>query len=100
MMSETETAPRTATDTETVNEMGALATIDESYTVQLCKVIRMDHCGAGDRSQTQGGCSVLARATERNSRDVDQPFGIRNKKKQYNLHGDTDGEWPSGCQKC
>jgi len=76
MTSGTETAPRTESDTETVTETGALATIDESFTVQLRKVIRMDHCGAGDGSQTQGGRSVLARATERKSRDGDQPFGI------------------------
>jgi hypothetical protein len=47
-----ETAITTAT--ETVNgaetETRALATIDYSDPAQLRKVIRVDHCGAGDRS--------------------------------------------------
>ena len=56
----------------------------------------MDHCGAGDGSRTQGGRSVLARATERKRRDWDQPFGILNKKKKKSLDGDTEGERSGG----
>ena len=93
---ETETAMRTATDTETETETGALGTNDWSDPAQLRKVIRVDHCGAGDGSRMQGGSSVLARATERKRRDCDQPFSIQNKKKQKSLYGDTEGEWPGG----
>jgi len=56
----------------------------------------VDDCGAEDRSQTQGRCSVLARATERKTRDCEQPFGIQNKKKKKSLDGDTEGEWSGG----
>ena len=54
----------------------------------------MDHRGAGDGSRTQGGHSVLARATERKTkrRYRDQPFGIRNKKMKKSLDGDTERE--------
>jgi len=73
---ETESATRTATDTETEIGTGARATDDESDPAQLRKVIRMDHCCAGDGSRTEGRGSVFARATERKRRDWDQPFGI------------------------
>jgi hypothetical protein len=46
--SETEPATRSATDTETEIETGALATNDSSYPAHLRKVIRVDHCSAGD----------------------------------------------------
>jgi len=52
----------------------------------------VDHWGAGDRSRTQGGRSVLARATERKRRNWDQPLGIRNKIKKKSLGGDTERE--------
>jgi len=60
---ETEIATVTATETDTETEAGALATNDCSDPAQSCKVIRVDHGGAGNRGRTQGGCSVLARAT-------------------------------------
>jgi hypothetical protein len=62
---ETETATRTASDTESEIETGVLATNNLSDPAQLCKVLRVDHCSTGDGSLTQGGCSVLAQATER-----------------------------------
>jgi len=63
---------------------------------QLHKVVRVDHCGNGDGSRTQGGHSVLARATERTSRYWDQPFSIRKKKKKQCLDCDTERERPGG----
>jgi hypothetical protein len=41
---------------------------------------------------------VLARATERKRkrRCRDQPFSIRNKKKNTSLDGDTEREWLGG----
>jgi len=97
-MAETEidTVTRTATDTETEIGTGARATDDLSDPAQLRKVIRVDHCGAGDGSRTQGGCSVLARATEGKRRDWDQPSGIRNQKMKNSLDRDTEGEWLGG----
>jgi len=85
-MTEAEIATTTATETEA----GALATNDSSDPAQLRKVVRVDHCGAGDGSQTQGGRGVLARATERNGGYWDQQFGIRNKKMKKSLDGDTE----------
>jgi hypothetical protein len=53
---------------------------------------------ARDGSQTQGGRSVLDRATERKRkrRYRDQPFGIRNKNKKQSLDSDTQRERLSG----
>jgi len=93
---ESETATRTATDTETEIGMRARATNDQSDPAQLRKVIQVGHCGTGDGRRTQGGRSVLARATERTRSDWDQPFSIRNKKKKKSLDGDTEGEWFGG----
>jgi hypothetical protein len=93
---ETETVTRTETETETEIGTGARATEDLSDPAQQRKVIRVDHCCAGDESQTQGGRSELARASERKRRDWDQPFGIRNKKKKKSLDGDMEGEWLRG----
>ena len=72
-MAETDvaTATRTATHTETLIETEALTTNDWSDPAQLRKVIQVDHSGAGDGSGTQGGPSVLAKATERKRRDWD-----------------------------
>ena len=95
-MAEIETGTRTATDIETETETGALASHDQSDPAQLGKVIRVDHCGAGDGSRTQGGRSVLARATERKRRNWEQPLGRRNKKKKKRLDGDTERERRSG----
>ena len=61
MMSEAEIATSTASETEA----GTLATNEWSDPAQLRKVVRADHCGAGDWSRTQGGRSLLARAPER-----------------------------------
>jgi len=60
---ETEIATTPATETETETEAGALASNDEIDAAQLRKVIRVDHCGAGNGGRTQGGCSVVASAT-------------------------------------
>jgi len=78
---ETETTTRTATDTETEIGTEALTTNDQRDPAHLRKVIRPDHCGAGDGSRTQRGHCVLASPTESKWRDWDEPFGIRNKKK-------------------
>jgi hypothetical protein len=59
VMTETETATTTATETET--EAGALATNDYSHPAQLRKMIRVDHCGTGEGSQTQGRRSASAK---------------------------------------
>jgi len=75
-MAEIEIATRTATDIGTETETGALAPNDLSHPAQLRKIIRVDDCGAGDGSRTQGGRCALARATERKKRYWDQPFGI------------------------
>jgi len=56
----------------------------------------MAHCGAGDGSRMRGGPRALARATERNGRYWDQPFGIWIKKTTQSLDLDTDGERPGG----
>jgi hypothetical protein len=93
---ETETATGPATDTKTEIETGALDTNNSSDPTQLSKIIQVDDCGAGDRSRTQGGRNVLARATERNRRDWDQPFSIQNKNEKKTFDSDTDGEWPGG----
>ena len=58
----TESATMAATGTET--EAGGRATNDQSDVAQLRQVIRVDHCGDGDRGRTNGGHSVLAGATE------------------------------------
>jgi len=60
---ETEIATMTVTKTETETAVGALLTKDSCDPAQLCKVIRVDHCGAGDGGQTQGGRSMIVRAT-------------------------------------
>jgi len=39
-----------ATETETKTETGALDTNDSSGPAKLRKVVRVDHCGAGDGS--------------------------------------------------
>jgi len=80
VMTETETATTAATETET--DAGALPTNDWSDRAQLRKVIRVNHCGAGDGSRTRGGRSVLGRATESKKRYSDQPFCIRNTKQK------------------
>jgi len=56
VMTQTKTATTaaTATETETEPEAGALATNDQSDPAKPREVIRVDHCGAGDRSRTQG----------------------------------------------
>jgi len=46
------TEPEIATTTATETEAGALATNDSSDPAQLRKVIRVDHCSAGDGSRT------------------------------------------------
>jgi hypothetical protein len=66
MITEAEIASMTPTATET--EAGAMATNDYSDQEQLRKIVRVDHCGAGDGSRTQGGRSVLARAIDRKRR--------------------------------
>jgi hypothetical protein len=63
MMTEIVTTATAETGTEV--ETGALAAINLSDTAQLHKVVRVDHCGAGDQGQMSGGCSVLAGAIER-----------------------------------
>jgi len=95
-VADTETATRTATVSETETETGALATNDLSDPAQLRTIIQIDKCGAGGGSRTQGGRRVLARATERKRTDCDQPFGIRDMKKNKSLHGYTEREWPGG----
>jgi hypothetical protein len=94
MMTEAEIATTTATETET--EVGALPTNDKSNPAQLRKVVRVDHCATGDGSRMQGRRSVLARATERERRYWDQPFGKRKKKKKKSLDSDTERKRPGG----
>jgi len=60
---QTEILTTTVTATESETEVGVLATYDYSDPAQLHKVIRVDHCGTGNGSQTHAGCRVLARAT-------------------------------------
>jgi hypothetical protein len=93
---ETENVSRTATDTETEIETGALATIALSDPAQLRVVIPVDYSGAADGSRMQGGRSVHARATKRNRRDWDQPFGIRNKKNKKSPDSDMEGDLLGG----
>jgi len=56
----------------------------------------VEHCGAGNRGQLQGGCSVLARATKRVRICWDRPFCVRNKIKKNSLDGDPEGEQSGG----
>ena len=64
IMTDAEIPSTTATETEA----GALATSNYSDPAQLPKVIRVDRWLAGDGTRTQGGCSVLARATRTRTR--------------------------------
>jgi hypothetical protein len=96
VMTETETATTAATETETETEAGAMATNDWSDPAQLCKVIRVDHCGVGDGSQMQGGLYELARDIHRKRQNWDNPLGIRNMKKKNSLDDDTERERLSG----
>jgi hypothetical protein len=70
----TETTNMTANEIGT--ETGAQATNDERDQAQLCQVVRVDHCGAADGSQTKGGCTLLSGATERKRWFWDQPLGM------------------------
>jgi len=56
----------------------------------------VDHGGAGDWSEMQGGRSLLARANERKGRYWHSPFSIRNQKNKKSLEGDMEGEQPGG----
>ena len=95
-LAKTKTATTAMTTTETQTEMGALATNDQSDPVQLHKVVQVDQCSAGNRSRTQGRCSVLAKASGRNWRYWDQPFGIPNQTQTKKLAYSMEAEWPGG----
>jgi hypothetical protein len=84
------------TDTETDIEMRAQATNNWSYQPQVHKVIQVDHCGAGDGNQRQGGHIVLPSATRRKRTYWDKPFGIGNHKMKISLDGVKGGECPGG----
>jgi len=85
-----------AKTTATATEAGALPTIGLIDPVQLREVEQVDHYGAGDGFQTQGGRSVVVRATESQRRNWDQPFRIRNKRMNESLDSDMERERPSG----
>lgn len=88
VMTETETTTTAASESET----GAPTTHAYCDPATLREVIRLDHCGAADVCQTQGGGWVHARATVRKRRYWDQPSGIQNKKKKLYCESDTERE--------
>jgi len=96
IMTEKDTATDNATIATTQTEAVALTCNDCSDPAQLREVIRVDHCGTGDGSRTQGGRCVLATATERERRYWDKKFSIQNKKKQRSVDRDTERVWPGG----
>jgi len=93
-MAKTKSPTRTAIATKTDTGTGALPTNETSDGARQRKLIRMDHSGAGDGNRTQGGRSVLARATERKWRYWDLPLGIRNENKQMSVDSESKGGWP------
>jgi len=58
----------TMTETAGETEMGTATANDLSNSAQLWQVVRVGTCGAGDGCGTNGGRSVLGRATKRKAK--------------------------------
>jgi len=84
------TETKIAAKTHVYTDEQALTTNNYRDPAQLCKVIRVDQCRAGDRSHTQGGRSLPARVMERTTRYWDQSFGIQNKQKKQSMDCETE----------
>jgi len=81
-MVETKAATSTVNKTKIETKMGAQATNDWSDPAQLCKIIWVNDCNGGDKSQTQRRQSVLVTAMQRQRRDWHQLYANKIRKRK------------------